>query len=555
MPRLLALEWYDDEARVAVASLRGTQAVFEQAFAVPLETGPASDDDSMPDVGSQIASGLPGGLKGTDTIVVIGRTNIELRQVSVPAAPDDELPDMVRFQAMREFNALDDKWPLDFIPLGTDPEQPRDVLAATINPDQLSKIRRVCREAGMKPQRMILRPCAAASLFFRKTPPGDGRVRLLVDLLQSEADLTLLVDGTVNLTRCARMSTDPLDRPESPKTLISELRRTIAAAHNQLGDRRVDELVLFGSGPRHEVLVETIRAEMSLPVTLFDPFEGLQLSGPLAREMPDGPSRFAPLLGALLDELEQKPHAVDFLHPRHRPEPPSRRKNYALAGLALALVVISFVGWRWNTRRVLINQRNDLNIELAGSLEVSRSEDFKKHNVSSQKMIDEARKLAGTYTAPKKQETDDPSDDSVSEGSGDVEDKEVEIRLEKLEEHAKRIDGAVTAVEDWDADKVDWLNQLHRLSKTLSEDNGLGSQEILVTQFNARRVQGTGGGEIKLRGWAKNSAAIKKMERELRDVSYQVKAGDKSSDPSRDKYKELFDHTLSTTGGHDDGNE
>ena len=553
MPRLLALEWNDNEARVAVASLHGTQAVFEQAFAVPLKTG-KPDDESIPDVGSQIAAGLPGGLKGTDTLVAIGRTNIELRQVSVPAAPDDELPDMVRFQAMREFNALDDTWPLDFIPLSTDPEQPREVLAATINPDQLSRIRRVCREAGLKPQRMILRPCAAASLFSRRTPPGDGKIRLLVDLLKSEVDLTLLIDGTVNLTRCARMHSDPLDRPESPKTLISELRRTIAAAHNQLGDRRIDELVLFGSGPRHEALVDSVRTETSLPVTLFDPFEGLQLGGRLAREMPDSPDRFAPLFGILLDELEQKGHAVDFLHPRRRPEPPSRRKSYALAGLAVALVLLSFVGWRWNTRRVLMNERNDLSIEMASSLEVSRSEDFKKHAVSSQKMIDEARKLAGTYTAPKNREADDPSDDSNSDGSGDVEDKQVEIKLEKLEEHAKQIDRAVTAIENWDADKVDWLKELHKLSKTLSKDNSLGNEEILVTQFNARRVQGTGGGEIKLKGWAKSSNAIKKMERALRDVGYHVKAGDKSADPSRD-YPQLFDHTLSMTGGNDDGNQ
>ena len=574
MPRLLALEWNETEARVAVASLRGTQAVFEQAFAVPLETGSGDDDKSIPAIGSQIAAGLPGGLKGMDALVAISRTNIELRQISVPAAPDEELPDMVRFQAMREFNALDDTWPLDFIPLSSDPEQPREVLAATINPDQLSQLRRVCREAGVKPQRMVLRPCAAASLFSRHTAVGDGQVRLLVDLLQSEVDLTLLIDGTVNLTRCARMHSDPLDRPESPKTLISELRRTIAAAHNQLGDRRIDELVLFGSGPRHETLIEAVRTELSLPVTLFDPFESLELGGHLAQKMPDSPDRFAPLFGILLDELEQRGHAVDFLHPRRRPPPPSRHKSYAMAGLAVALVLLSFVGWRWNTRRVLLNERDALNNEIASSYEVSSSEDFKKHGVSAQTMIDQASKLGGTHTAGKKQPADSPSDAPSAEENREKakgkpgKPKRVKIKLEKLEEHARQVDRAVTAVESWNADKVDWLKELHELSKTLSktlpEAKSLGSEEIpatklseeiLVTQFNARRVQGTGGGEIKLKGWAKSSNAIKNMERELRDAKYHVKAGDKSSDPSRDKYRELFDYTLSVTGGDDRGNE
>ena len=48
----------------------------------------------------------------------------------MPPAPDNELPDLIRFQAMREFGAMQSDWPLDFIPLDSDPEQPRSVLAA-----------------------------------------------------------------------------------------------------------------------------------------------------------------------------------------------------------------------------------------------------------------------------------------------------------------------------------------------------------------------------------------------------------------------------------------
>ena len=539
MARLLALEWNDNEARVAVASLRGTRAVLEQAFAVPLEAGKPGDE-SPPDIGRQIAAGMHGGLKGAETLVAIGRTNIELRQISVPAAPDDELPDMVRFQAMREFNALDDTWPLDFIPLSTDPEQPREVLAATINPDQLSAIRRVCRGAGLKPERMILRPCAAASLYSRQAPPGDGRIRLLVDLLQSEADLTLLIDGTVNLTRCARMHGDPLDPAESPKALISELRRTIAAAHNQLGDRRIDEVVLFGSSTGHETLIAALREELSLPVTAFDPFEGLQLGGRLAREIPDRPDRFAPLFGTLLDELEQKGHAVDFLHPRRRPDPPSRRKGYAVAGLAAAVLLLSFVGLRWNTHRVLTNERAVLEREIATAPLLS-ADLVEKYQVSTRMLLDQARKLS-EVAVPGRKPAGKRSADESDQDKGDV-------SLARLEEQAKKVDRAVAAIERWNADKVDWLKELQKLSKTLSKDNDLGSEEILLALFYARRIQGTGGGDIKLKGWAKSSDGVERMERELRKTGYHVKAGDKGVDKSHGKYPQLFDHTVSVAGG------
>ncbi len=539
MARLLALEWNDNEARVAVASLRGTRAVLEQVFAIPLDTS-KSDDKPSPNVGRQIAAGLSGGLKGTETLVAIGRANVELRQVSVPAAPDDELPDMVRFQAMREFNALDDTWPLDFISLSADPEQPRDVLAATINPDQLTEIRRVCRGAGLKPERMILRPCAAASLYSRQTPPGDGQVRLLVDLLQSEADLTLLIDGTVNLTRCARMHSDPLDQPEAPKALVSELRRTMAAAHNQLGDRRIDEVVLFGSGPQYDTLLKTLREELSLPVAAFDPFEGLELGGRLGKEMPDRPDRFAPLFGALLDELEQRSHAVDFLNPRRRPAPPSRRKSYVLAGVAVALVAFSLVGWRWNTRRVLMNEKAVLKLEMAKAPLLS-AEVVKKYKVSVGTLLDEAHKLSQVRVSGR--------DRGGNRSAGKADEDKDEVSLTRLEEQSKRVELAVAGIDQWDFDKVDWLEELHKLSQTLSKDNDLGSEEILIAQLHARRIQGTGGGGITLKGWAKSSAGIKRMERELRNTGYNVKAGDKGVDSSHAKYPQVFDHTVSVTGG------
>jgi len=41
----------------------------------------------------------------------------------------------------------------------------------------------------------------------------------------------------------------------------------------------------------------------------------------------------------LLDELHQAGHAVDFLHPRQKPKPPSRVKQYVLAGLGVVAVV------------------------------------------------------------------------------------------------------------------------------------------------------------------------------------------------------------------------
>ena len=348
MARLLALEWNDSEARLAVATRRGDRVVFEQAFSVALRGGPAEPPQPEVDVGGRIAAAMAArGVGRLDTLVAIGRSSIELRQLSVPPGPDEELPLLVRFQAMREFNALDEDWLLDFVPIDDEPGEPRTVLAAAIGPELVGQTESTCRTAGLKPERLILRPCAAASLLCRARAAARMQVRLLVDLLDDEADLTVMIDRKVIFLRTARLPGDPLTDPEAAGALLAEIRRTMAAVQNRLEGRRVACIVLCGTGPEHAALAQRLQDELTIPADLFDPFEGLSLGSELQRALPDHPGRFAPLLGMLLDEMEQVAPAVDFLHPRRSPEPPSPRKKYFLAGGIAALLLVLFLGYRF----------------------------------------------------------------------------------------------------------------------------------------------------------------------------------------------------------------
>ena len=239
MPRVLALEWNDTEARVVVAQSQAPTSSLSRRSWSPCPAQPGEDQPAV-DAGQRLATALAvRGISRLDALVSVGRTNIELRQLSLPPAPDDELPDMVRFQATREFNSLQDNWPLDFMPIDEDPEQPRTVLAAAIAPELVAQIRKTCETAGLKPRRLILRACAAASLFTRLQRDGPMRVRLLADLLGDEVDLTVMIDRKVIFLRTARLPCDPLDDLDAAGVPLSEIRRTMAAVQNQLGGRKV----------------------------------------------------------------------------------------------------------------------------------------------------------------------------------------------------------------------------------------------------------------------------------------------------------------------------
>ncbi len=226
---------------------------------------------------------------------------------------------MVRFTAMREFNALEDDWPLDYLSIDDVPDQPRSVLAAAISTEMVNQIVSTCQTAGLKPRRLILRPCGAASLYCRQQTDGRPKARLLVELLVDEADLTVIIDRKVIFLRTARLPGDPLTDADAGQALLAEFRRTMAAVQNQLGGRKVEEIVLCGVGPQHDALAATIDSRLAIPATVFDPFGGLKLAEELQKSLPERPGRFAPLLGMLLDELGHQPHGVDFLHPRERP--------------------------------------------------------------------------------------------------------------------------------------------------------------------------------------------------------------------------------------------
>src|SRR3954468_2882863 len=120
MPRLFAVEWDAAEARVATGRTRaGGGLVLEQAFIVDLPRAAAGGAEATAkEIGEALAKAFAErGLSRGDALIAVGRTSIELRFLTLPPMPPEELPDSVRLQAVRQFTTLGDEWPLDFVPL------------------------------------------------------------------------------------------------------------------------------------------------------------------------------------------------------------------------------------------------------------------------------------------------------------------------------------------------------------------------------------------------------------------------------------------------------
>ena len=375
MTRYLALDWDTSEAHVAVLRTGSGKPQIEQAFSVSFPPQQMGTAVAEIDVGKWIASEISSRkLSGIDTLVAIGRSNVEMRMLTIPPAPDDELPDLVRFQAQGHFSALGNDWTLDYLPISGKENEQRQMLAAGISPQSISQIHKSCETAQLQPRKLLLRSCAAASLLKRHNSYAATGVHLMVDLLNVEGDLTVLIDGEVVFMRTVRLPVDKrLNVPDI--ALASEIRRTIAAAHGFLDKQRVESVFLFGTSSRHTKLYDALRESIGLPVHLCDPYEHLVLSDNLKSQCPD-PGGFAPLLGALLDEAGEQPHAIDFLHPRKKSEPPSPRRLAISLGAAAALLVlalISAIGWQIFTLDHIIAQQKKQSANLDTALESAKT--------------------------------------------------------------------------------------------------------------------------------------------------------------------------------------
>jgi len=317
-------------------------AVIEQVFAFPL-LPPAEPGQPEPDIAQQIADALKKrGIEQIDTLVAVGRGSVELRQLQLPAVPDDELPQIVRFQSMMKFNELNERWLLDFMPLDdAEGKDSRNVLAAAIAPDLVQGIEAVCRRGNLKMQHLVLRSCAAASLVARAQPDQRGQVQLLVEMFADQADLTAAVDGKVLFPRTIRWNSN-VPHMES---LLGGIRLTKAAMQNQFDDCRVARIVLCGSGATDAALARRIEQETETPTVLLDPLAGLELGAPLRESPLESPGRHAAVLGMLLAECESTGHAIDFLHPRQPAPPSTPHRRRTLLAVAAVLLVVAYLAY------------------------------------------------------------------------------------------------------------------------------------------------------------------------------------------------------------------
>ena len=415
MVKLIAAEWDDRELRMVSVTTTGRTFVVDRILASSFRPQSVDRDavDTLGATSSMVApsdSEITSVLRklssqadavGSDVFLNVPRSKVELRNFSLPQASVDDLPDMVRFAAMRQFANLGDAWPIDFLVLpkgqlatGSEGESANaiasngivegnitEVLATAVAPSFVASMRRVCSDAGLNLVHLGLRPVSTSCLAIDpvKQIIAPEETVLVIDIAPDEAELVVMEGHQIVFIRTVRLvaSTDGT----LPKLPAAEVKRTLIAAMNSRSGISVKRIILWGSHVEMNSMVFEWSGAVSLPIECIDPFSIIPNKSPVDTKLEGSLARFAPLLGLLLQRQVGAPPikllgvtvreatpqvtpwsslTINFLSPRQRTIPPRPIRQYILAGIATGLLLVGGAGWYRSTHAALDTEVSDL---------------------------------------------------------------------------------------------------------------------------------------------------------------------------------------------------
>ena len=473
MPRIVALDIDSQAAQVVIVERRPTGTSVRHAGQFQLDQDAGS---YTPQQTAELIRRELGNLKlsKAKAVVLVGGDDVQYRLIDLPPAPKDDLPDMVRFQSVREFAAADEDSSLDFLPLRGDASTPHQVLAARLRATTETRARALCDEFDLDLARLVPRGVSLAAACQRLMPELATGKHLIAAPVGNQLEMVLLRDGAVILLRRARVTGEHA----SDAAVLGELRRTVAAAAAQL-EGPVDSAVLVGDSlPFTDSSSESNSWGQ---LTTLDLSKLLRDWGVAAASQPGESTRLAAVLEAALMEAERSAPALDFANPRQRVVVETPKRTRILGAVAAATVLIAAGLYILNQSWRLDRETARVNAMAAG------------HRAALEK-------------------------------------------IEPYVERAEAIEKWMATDVTW-LDELDRATVALR-PKQLDDPEYDAESDVLVKSIRTRRpdVNAPGGGVLELDTLAKDSDALAPLESRLRDDKHDLRSGNVGREPAGGEY-------------------
>ncbi len=377
--RMIALDWDDREVRVVHAAYKKgrCRVLSVQSFLVPDDVSPG-DTDAF---GKLIREFLAREKISTRTALMhVPRSQATVKRLrKLPPANPDDLPGVIAMQFARELAFPATEAAIDF----AEPRQDEGGLAAlvaAVQKDVLENYAAICKVAGLKLERVCLRPNANRIALNAVLESGGHERVLFVDVGSSFTEIDVMAGGELAFTRAASvhvpadLSTEPPPPPAAPSssialdldqpvrlsgtlgggrgasdmaqavnTLVVEVVRSIEAFRTEDPGAVINHVVVGGCTGLEDALSEALRDRFEMTSELFNPSvffgwdaeRGVEASG------------FAAALGLAMGHADESQIHPDFLNPRKVVTAAEKqlRKLPLVIGVAAALIAVMIGVW------------------------------------------------------------------------------------------------------------------------------------------------------------------------------------------------------------------
>jgi len=404
-------------------------------------------------------------LRGARAVMCVERANAVLKSLTLPPSEQTgDLAAMVQYQVSKDLPFSAEEAVVDYTRgahWDTDQQEAPEgtmVLAAAVRLPVVDAGRIVCTTAGLRLQRLGLRPCANLRAVYRCVRAAGGQRLLLVNVTADEAEIDVMRDGMLEFSRAATLALsgdaaggppDSTTRAETVARIVSEVTRSLHSFHAVQRGARLDGCLLAGATGLERDLADALTRRLGVECRLLDLTRGF------AVRRQEAVSAFAAALGLAADTAAEAP-PFDFLNPKRPAVPADRRRVRGLAIAAAAVFVLAL--------GVLLTRM---------------------HLADRRRGLDQLR------------------------------DRHADLKTANKD--LKAIRKRVIDLRGWLDEETDWLEQIARLSRTLPEAREIYLSSLDCGPGPARRRGGTRPGRIALVGRVRNSRTVGRFEEKLAD--------------------------------------
>ncbi len=395
-------------------------------------------------------------LAGRRLVLCVNRPEVEFCALRLPKIEGVEFSEAVQNQLSIDEKIEPTAFSIDFAFIPADDDQLTYV--AWLDVDEIGRWNQAASQQQLRLENISVRPLATIELISTLSQQQLQGTCLLIAAYGRQADLILLHDRKPHFIRSLNLQ-HPEVADEVAKQLMSEIRLSIGTYDlDDLDETLTNAIVIANQAIATQTIIQ-LKLDLDIDAVRMDPFEmeafdfrdfWQQDQDPASKEPhPEGNNCITPMLGTLLLHVQSPTAAVlDLLNPKTPVQPASMLRRIALV-TAVILFAVGYFGY-------------------------SKYHQYSVNYTSMTKIVSDAKK-----------------------------------KKELLDRTAPKA-AVVDFVQQWEKQRVHWLQQLQSLTEKLPS----GDQAV-IRQFNGTKT--AAGASISMQIHVRDLQVVQQIDDTIRD--------------------------------------